>query len=69
MADEDTFGDDEFYDRTLVKKVKVNEEIIPLNTPVESFHTLKTKLENLVEEQRKLNLKLLNLDDRADEEK
>lgn len=73
---EDTYNDDEYFDRTLeTKKVKKD----PSDTPSESqkkeqitydFQTLKQKLEELINRRNDLNVKILDFADKknGDEE-
>lgn len=61
MQDEDTFGDDEFFDRTLVKKRKDNdgEATITAAEIAEDFHSLKRKLEDLIVQRKNVNEQIL----------
>ena len=59
--DEDTFGDDEFYDRTLVKKRKTNEGTAEVSSASASmdFYSLKRKLEELIKQRQEINNEVL----------
>lgn len=60
--EEDTFGDDEFFDRTLVKKHKKDEANDKSKVPeTETFETLKNKLEDLLTNRNEINEKILKM--------
>eukprot|EP01016_Furgasonia_blochmanni_P008566 TRINITY_DN13496_c0_g1_i2.p1 TRINITY_DN13496_c0_g1~~TRINITY_DN13496_c0_g1_i2.p1 ORF type:complete len:503 (+),score=153.07 TRINITY_DN13496_c0_g1_i2:505-2013(+) len=75
LADEDTFNDDDFYDRTLVvKKQKLDEKNAKITggkeaptQTVETYHTLKSRLEELLAEREETSAKILNFDKKMNE--
>jgi len=61
--DDDTFGDDDFFDRALKKKVKTDpsKDNKSANlTTTENFNTLKAKLEKLLDRRQEINMTILN---------
>ena len=62
--DEDTYGDDDFLDRTK-KKIKLDpteeKKILAKMNTTENFNSLKTRLEKLLELRQELNSKIMNI--------
>ena len=55
MMDDDTFGDDEFYDRTLAKKSNKGNKAKAEIGEAENFDSLKTKLEDLLAKRKDIS--------------
>lgn len=74
VTEEDTYNDDDYFDRTLEKKIKKDNDQTEATTAnlasqkIHDFQSLKAHLEELLKTQEQLNLSILDFNNKKNEE-